>query len=307
MTRIIECADPGGALSLDAFVEALREARIDPEDEESFAAAGPLLARLGRDRRFLGDIAIAELKARCGGEAIANQYSPQTIMLHRAGERWFLRANLWPAANDAIVRDSGTGAFFYGLPHDHNFSFLTVGYFGPGYWSDYYEYDHGAVSGLVGEAVDLRFLRRSRLEQGQVLLYRAHRDVHDQAPPDSLSVSINIMEAGGRAPWFDQYRFDLGRGTIAGLLNATGFEAVLALAAHLGGDDGRDLLDEVAVGHPTDRIRFGAIRARASAARNEAERVAVIERGAARGGAGVAARCAGHLRALDSARRWAAG
>ena len=140
-----------------------------------------------------------------------------------------------------------------------------------------------------------------------MLLYRAHRDVHDQKPPDSLSVSINIMEAGNRAPWFDQYRFDVARGTIAGLLSATGFEAVLALTAHLGGGDGQGLLDDVAVRHPTDRIRFGAIRALASVAGCEDERIAIVERGAARGGAGVAARCAAHLRALDEARRWAAG
>jgi hypothetical protein len=35
------------------------------------------------------------------------------------------------------MRASGAAAFVYGLPHDHNFDFLTLGYFGPGYWSDY--------------------------------------------------------------------------------------------------------------------------------------------------------------------------
>ncbi len=42
------------------------------------------------------------------------------------------RANIWPSENDHMVRASGGASFVLGLPHDHNFSFLTLGYFGPG-------------------------------------------------------------------------------------------------------------------------------------------------------------------------------
>ena len=41
-----------------------------------------------------------------------------------------------------MFKASGISPFFYHVPHDHNFSFLTVGYLGPGYWSEYYEYDY---------------------------------------------------------------------------------------------------------------------------------------------------------------------
>lgn len=99
-----------------------------------------------------------------------------------------------------------------GLPHDHNFDFLTLGYFGPGYWSDYYEYDYGEVTGWRGEAVpSLRRIERSRLEQGKLMLYRAHIDVHAQYAADALSVSLNIMHTTGAQGWLDQYRFDLER------------------------------------------------------------------------------------------------
>ncbi len=69
-------------------------------------------------------------------------------MLHRASEKYFIRANFWPSPRDSVFKLSGTSPFFYGLPHDHNFSFLTVGYLGPGYWSEYYEYDYAAVTGF---------------------------------------------------------------------------------------------------------------------------------------------------------------
>jgi hypothetical protein len=47
MTRLID-PGTGDAMTLDALVEALETASFDPHDEDSFAALGPLLARLGR-------------------------------------------------------------------------------------------------------------------------------------------------------------------------------------------------------------------------------------------------------------------
>ena len=127
------------------------------------------------------------------------------------------------------MRHSGPDPFFYGVPHDHNFSFLTVGYLGPGYWSDYYEYDYGAVVGFPGEDVALRFVEKSRLEQGKVMLYRAHRDIHLQLPADAMSVSLNILETSHNSVFRDQYRFDVERSKIAGIMTRTSLEPMLAL------------------------------------------------------------------------------
>ena len=66
---------------------------------------------------------------------------------------------------DSVVKASGLSPFFYHIPHDHNFSFLTVGYIGPGYWSDYYEYDHDSVLGAPGEEAAQPPLRRRTLAQ----------------------------------------------------------------------------------------------------------------------------------------------
>lgn len=262
MPRLI---DPGigDTFDLDALVDALAAHPFDARDEDSLADAGPLLARLGRNPRFLADLAIAELKDRCAGQIAVNSYSAQTFLLRAPNGRYVLRANFWPAANDAVVRAAGGDAFFYGHAHDHNFPFLTYGYLGPGYWSDYYERDPAALTGVAGEDAGLHFVGRQRLDAGTLMLYRMRRDVHRQLPPDAFSVSLNILAYDPAQPWVEQYRFDVDRGTVIGGLTTAPSEALLALAVHLA--DGIDLAQQVARSHPFARMRVTAIDALASA------------------------------------------
>jgi hypothetical protein len=270
MPRLIDPGDDG-AIGLAAFCDALDASPVDVRDEDAFASLGPLLARLGRNRDFLADLATEELKARAAGQSAANHYGPQVFLLRPPDGRFVLRANFWPAADDAIARASGTAAFFYGMPHDHNFPFLTYGYFGPGYWSDYYEVDGDALAGVPGEDAGLRFMGRDRLEPGRLMLYRARRDVHAQLPPDAFSVSLNILASDPAQPWRDQFRFDLARGTIAAGLSCTASEALLALAVHVG--DGLDLAHAFACRHPCARMQVTACAALASADPDRAEAV----------------------------------
>lgn len=264
MPRLIE-PDDAPAIGLDELLEALTTSKVDTRDEEAFASLGPLLARLGRNQRFLADLAIAELKDRHQRQG-TNTYGPQVFMLHPPDGRFVVRANFWPARADAIVRASGTAPFFYDFAHDHNFSFLTYGYFGPGYWSDYYEYDVASVAGEPGEAVALHPVGRQRLEPGRLMLYRARRDIHVQLPPDQLSVSLNILAQDPAQLWRDQYEFDVVGGRIIGCLTTTPSEALVALAVHLGGGNGIDLASDFAKDHPSPRMRATAAAALASAA-----------------------------------------
>jgi hypothetical protein len=275
--------DGAAPIELGDLVEILATGGFDPDDEAGIAAFGPALARLAGNRRFLGDLAIGELKRGCAGQVERNRYTAQVILLH-AAPGFAIRANFWPAAEDSVVVNSGTAPFFYGVPHDHNFSFLTVGYLGPGYWSDYYEYDYEAVAGLIGESVALRFVERSRLAEGKVMLYRRFRDVHSQLPPDSLSVSLNILALSDRSDFCDQYRFDLERREVAGLVNANPLEALVKLAVHLGGGNGRDLAEAFAARHPSERIRFAAIEALASLEPALEPRIGIYERAASEPG-----------------------
>ncbi|NIJ07860.1 hypothetical protein FHS31_001470 [Sphingomonas vulcanisoli] len=272
--------DPGAPepMALGAFLAAMEARDFDGDDEAAYVEAAPLLAGLSADRGFLGDLLIEALKDRAGAQERDNGYGPQVVLLHR-GPGWFVRANLWPEAGDALVRASGAERFFYGIPHDHNFSFLTVGHFGPGYWSDYFEPD-GDFVGVPGEPVSLRFIERTQLSEGKVALYRAHRDIHSQLPPESLSVSLNIVQGTAGRAFLDQYRFDVDRGRIAEQLARSPIEPLLGFLAPLGGEEGRKLLDHFSAHHPCDRIRFGAFRALADAAPDDRARCAALERAA---------------------------
>lgn len=257
MPRLMTLADHR-TVTLEECVDRLEVRGFDPADEDSLHAAARDLRQLGNDRRFLGDIMIGQLERRCRADPQDNAYGPQTVMLSRPNGRFFLRANIWPSPADHMFRASGADAFFFGLPHDHNFSFLTLGYFGPGYWSDYYEYDYGSVAGYRGEPVDLRFVETSRLEEGRILLYRAHRDIHVQKPADALSVSLNIMHMAPGQSWFDQYQFDLEKGCIAGILSHGPSEVMLRLAVALGDGEGERIARDFGRSHPSDRMRLAA-------------------------------------------------
>lgn len=253
MARLI---DPGSgdAITLDDLVDLLAEAKVDVRDEEAFASLGPALARLGRNRHFLGELALAELKQRCRGQVDGNAYGAQVLLLRPPDGRFVLRANFWPAAADRALRAGGRGAYFYDLPHDHNFPFLTVGYHGPGYWSDDYRYDVGAIDGVVGEPAGLRHVGRSRLDPGKVLLYRMRDDVHVQLPPDAFSVSLNILGYDAAQPWLDQYRFDIRGNMIAQVLTSTPAEILVTLAAGADLPDALDLAESFVRHHPCERM-----------------------------------------------------
>lgn len=263
MPRLI--AEPAGderwdgpAIDLDALVDWCEAPAFDPRCEDGLAAAAPMLRALGRNRDFLADAAIAELKTRCAEQRRINPYSAQVMLLRPPGGKYVLRAAFWPAEHDHVVRRSGTAPFLYHVPHDHGFDFLTIGYLGPGYRSDYYEYDSGSVIGHAGEGVRLRFAGRSRLREGRVLLYRANRDVHAQLPPESLSVSLNILASGPEQGWRRQYRFDTDRGVIAQCMTVASAQLLLELAVGCGSGNAIDLAQDFARHHPHDAMRLTA-------------------------------------------------
>jgi hypothetical protein len=252
--------------SLPECIEALEALGFDGEDPASIGAASDWLRRLANNREFLGDLLVDRLSGQ-GGNDIASGYGPQAILLSRPRDSRpgaaLLRAAIWPSARDPVFQTSGAGSFVYGAPHDHNFDFLTVGYCGPGYASDYYVYDYDTVAGYPGEDVGLRFVERSVLSPGKLMLYRKHRDVHSQLPPESLSVSINVMRVDPAQGWFDQYGFDLERRTVARWLNPLASEAFLRVAVASGAQGALDYAEWVGAAHPSDRMRLASFTARA--------------------------------------------
>ena len=180
----------------------------------------------------------------------------------------FLRANIWPSEQDLCFRNSGAKTFVYGVPHDHNFSFLTCGYLGPGYVSDYYEYDYTDVCGVPGEDAKLQFVERAPLNEGKLMLYRAHRDVHSQLPAARLSVSLNIMHVDPAQCWYDQYGFDLENGEVSRVLSPNATEVFLRTAIASGSDEAAEFAKWVGNSHPSERLRLASFEARAGLAQD---------------------------------------
>ena len=274
MPRVID-QKPQQPCTLGDVVDAIARTGFDPSNDASVSDVAQWLGRLVANRSFLGDILIEQLKPSHREPSKESGYGPQAIVLSPMQGNVFLRANIWPSPSDHCFATSGAESFVYGVPHDHNFSFLTGGYLGPGYRSDYYEYDYAGVAGFAGEEVPLRFIERSALHEGKVQLYRAHLDIHSQLPPDSLSVSLNVMHIDPAQSWFDQYGFDLDSGTVTRVLSPNSTETFLRAAVATGHHDAIDLAGQFARSHPSDRLRLASYEARAMLCESAEERDAL--------------------------------
>lgn len=275
-------APQGDAIELDELVEYLHDADIDTSDHDAMVSVAPMLKRLNNNRTFLSDLALEELKKRTSIGNGTNNYGPQVIMLYaptRRFQTFFLRANFWPATQDHILKASGPEQFFYHHPHDHSFNFLTSGYFGPGYSSNYYTYDYERTAGYPGEPVALKFVEKSALHEGKVMLYRACVDIHDQLPPESMSISLNIMELTVRGGVLDQYSFDVERNLVGAMINRMSMACLMPMIAQLGDGDAADYLEETARSHLSERVRFSALKAMAGTQPDLDSTIAVFERG----------------------------
>ena len=290
MPRVMQVEDTG-SIGLEECVETLAGNGFEPRDEESLVRNSRLLRQLGNNRTFLAELIVEELTASMGeGQDTKTYYGPQVVMLSPPnGSGCFMRANIWPSRDETMMQASDASAFVYGFPHDHNFDFLTLGYFGPGYWSDYYEYDYADVTGWRGEPVDLRFVERSALSEGKIMHYRAHRDIHSQLPADSLSVSVNIMHGSGAEGWMDQYAFDTDRRCVRRIVSNGANEAFLRIAVGAGGEPAIELAQTFGRKHPSERLRLSAWSALASVASDRAARDAVWREAEMAGGRLVAA------------------
>ena len=261
--------------TLEDCAEELADIGFDPQSEESTLACANVLQRLTNNRTFLGDVLIDRLKHHDRADPIDSSYGPQAIVLSPLRGDMFLRANIWPSERDHCFHASGAETFVYGIPHDHNFSFLTSGYLGPGYRSDYYEYDYSEAAGFAGERPGIRFVERSALYEGKLMLYRAHRDIHSQIPPESLSVSLNVMHVDPLQHWYDQYGFDLNDGSITKVLSPNATEVFLRVAVATGLDEAQDLAEHFGKSHPSDRLRLASYEARSLQLKCETERDAL--------------------------------
>ncbi|MGQ3056808.1 MAG: hypothetical protein ACT6T0_06405 [Nevskia sp.] len=255
MALTIACASERTA-TVEEVVEQADRLR-DLDDPNGIATLAPLLGALANDRELIVRLLNWRLRGRVDGGLTG---LAQSIALGQ-GQQVRLRANIWPSTADLTAGRVQQGEPAYDVAHDHNYHFLTAAYFGAGYITEIYEYDHDAIEGYVGEAVELRFLERTKFVAGRAMLYRGSRDVHVQYPPEDISITLSLMFDPPALKARDQYLFDLQRQAINGFGldtdTARRVDAV-AIAGYAGNGDTCQLLGDLARRHPCRRTRLTA-------------------------------------------------
>ena len=244
--------------SLEDYNEYVRH-KVNFRDLDSVCASAAELKALANNKTFLTEHLNRELLDWRNCQQY-NSYTAQTMLLG-GGRGFVVRANIWmPPARDAAGREDQKKLFFYEVPHDHNFSFLTVGYFGPGYETTIYEYDSSAIKGNIGEKVQLQFLEKTTLPAGKMMLYRASRDIHSQGHPEAFSISLNLLLTPPEINRREQYLFDLESSKIAECVkNPTSSRLMMCRTARYIGDSRTaSLLDELVQKHDSGRVRLTA-------------------------------------------------
>lgn len=220
---------------------------LDPTSLDSLIDNAWILKALANNAAFLPRLVNEDLKRALEGSTTL-LYSPQSMLLGQSSKASF-RANLWfPAPPEAERGRLEKKLYSYELPHDHNFHFATVGYFGPGYRTDIYRYDRARVKGLIGEKVDLHFSETTELTLGKVLVFESGRDVHTQYTPPSLSISLNLICRDSVEAARPQYLFDLNESKIISLAEhkLTRGVGLLRFAKYLGNGETVEILDAIA-------------------------------------------------------------
>jgi hypothetical protein len=238
------------ATPLDASAAARRLSSIDPTDSSFLQLAANVLRGLYNNRALFDSVVSGAL---AGNEAALKAfYTPQSMILgsgtFRGGATTFvLRANMWfPKSRASLDQELEDRVFSVGNCHNHNFSFLTIGYLGPGYRTDLYRCEPSSIVGVPDEPATLISLGSTTLAPGSVLYFEKHKDVHIQRHPEALSVSINILVDEADVDWTPQYEFSPIASTVTSTIYSKSMrQASLAiLAAEFGAEKAARLLWE---------------------------------------------------------------
>jgi len=251
MPRLIDTrAD--APMALDAYIAHVED-HVVLEDPDSVIESAWALRALAHTPGLLARHLAQELRDWPLFQA-RSEYIGRSFILGR-GRDFYVRANVWTPHADEQVG-------FYEIPHNHPFSFLTVGYWGPGYETDVWELAPGPAPRVGGTLPEVPWQRLS-LPPGQVMYYQAERDFHIQRPPPSVSITLNLMLVTPEARLRDQLFLDAKGTEIVQVGRITPPALALAtwLASELGDPCLRDPLDALGTRHPSPTVRRHAQRA----------------------------------------------
>lgn len=259
MTRTISC-DTTEKISIEECFERAIDA-IEPGCIDSIVEFAPQIKKLSNNRAAISQALCEYLKDYASVEYGGVNYSPNSFLLSPAHPNFVIRANIWlPLCADVERRVFEANLFAYHRAHNHNFHFLTVGHYGPGYFTDIYAYARDRIVGYVNEPVEMTHVEHTALTEGKVMFYEAGKDIHTQYPSISASVSLNLVVVSEEERLHDQYFFDTKQSTISGYSDtlATKRVSLLRFASCVADDNTIDVLSSIAVTHPCHRTRLQA-------------------------------------------------
>jgi hypothetical protein len=247
-------------IDIEEFVEYV-DAEVDIHDDDSIVSAATMLQALANNREILIDIFNRDL-LKYTMEAGASYSQSSSILGVGKRKDFVIRANMWPPL-ETNMRTIESSLFSYELPHNHNFSFLTANYFGPGYETDIWEFTNSeAAEGRIGEKVSIKFLEHTKLEPGKQMFFRRQRDIHVQLPPEKFSISLNLLVISEQDALTDQFEFNLEDNYIKGFPSGTLSSKrafLMNIAGGIGDENTAEILLKIATNHPCQRTRASAL------------------------------------------------
>jgi len=259
MRKLLLTCRPAHRIGVEELLD-LAEREVDPREPAGLLALAEPLYGLAGDPALMQTCIKHSLAHWRQGSS--HFYSSQSCHIASRGV-FAIRINLWPLLpadprRRAILAD----VLSYFDYHDHNFSFITANYFGPGYATEMYSYQRGDTAIYPGKAVDLVYHGRHTLDANTVLLYEQYRDIHMQLPPARLSASLNLMMTPPDAGLTDQFYFDIKAGRVRDYVASASHKRVNALgfARHFHDGQTLALLQEILETHPCSRTRVEAAR-----------------------------------------------
>lgn len=253
--------DTPPACTVDAH-ELLERAKkeVDRRDPQSLMALAEPLYCLAQDKSLLQKY--INLGLSQWEKGLLHFYSSQSCQIASL-DGFGIRVNLWPLLpSDPRRRAILADVLSYFDFHDHNFSFITANYFGPGYETELYSYQRSEIVGYPGEGVELAYQGRHCLDNKTVMLYEEFHDVHSQLPPAAPSSSINLMMTAKSSGLTNQHFFNPHEGRITGYVGSFAHKRVNAIgfARHFHDEKTLTLLEQILESHECSRTRVEAAR-----------------------------------------------
>lgn len=249
------------SISLEEFIEVL-DKKFNPDQPETLMDCSEEFQQLSNNDTFLIDYLHNALRDISSFQE-SNSYTSQSLILYSC-KNYYIRANIWqPISEKKEIRKWQTEMYEVLRVHDHNFNFLTVGYFGSGYNTEIWEYDYEKINCIVGEKVEMNFLEKTNLPKGKIMYYRASKDIHFQHPAEEYSISLNVIPTDIRQFKKEQLFFNLNSKTIAGIApnRGTGRHFVAKLAGIYGNTETIQNLEALSKNHELPFVRLSCFEA----------------------------------------------